>query len=386
MDKHSLPVGSVISYMLSALAVIGALWCAAYYPQRIEALPTRSAETAESPAVDAYEIVPVGYRDGHLLSPRSESDAGFPADAITVPPSELYDLPPARDAISALEDPPVLRAGEAGWLEDEDMVLAVTLYDRRRAYPRTILARHCLINDRIAGQPVLVYFDPPSGAAMAFTSPTYNNQPLTFGVSGIGYGGAGLPYDRATQSLWYPLTGRAITGPLAAETTTLKPIHAEWMTWGAWKEIWPDTTVLSRETGQGYDYGQDPYTHVQFGADGDTIDYYHSDLLLAPPELSTAREDIDDKTEILGIRLPKGSVAVPVEEALAAAGEEAAVFTHATSWGDLVVTVDPSAGRIHAELPGNWRPLQMRMFWFAWHAAHPETKVWHIGGTGDESE
>lgn len=382
MNRQRSGFGASVAAVMSVLAIIAALWAAAYHPCRIQKTPAQPSMQEE--AVDPIASLPVRLISRQIAASRYADEPGFPAPPTTVPLSELYDLPPAKDAIEALVNPPVIAAEQADWLGDDDMVLGVMLYDRHTAYPRNILARHCAINNSLADTPIVVYFDPPSGASMALQRPTQAGSVLEFGVSGIGYAGMGLLFDRLTESLWYPASGRAITGPMSQKTAALEPIRAEWMTWGAWRKRWPDTTVLSADTGAGYDYEQDPYAHVAFGAHEESFDYYHSDILLAPDRLRTPGDDPGDKEMVLGISLPRGTVAVPVAEAFDAPSNEDEGLTHATRWGQLRLDVDAASRHISATLPGNWRPPQARMFWFAWKAAHPATKVWHIGGTGDE--
>ncbi len=51
-------------------------------------------------------------------------------------------------------------------------------------------------------------------------------------------------YDDRTDSLWSQFTGEAVEGPLKG--AALGFIPSQLMTWGAWKELYPDTLALEK--------------------------------------------------------------------------------------------------------------------------------------------
>ena len=371
----------LISGVLAALAILGGLWHAAYRaPSAAVVEPAAVTNPAEAWQTKAVRVV-----DGHITASRHSDEPGFPAVNCIVPPDELYDLPAGKGEIVSLQGAAVKTAPakQVTWLQDSDMVFGIQLYGHKRCYPRNILARHCLINDTLAGEPILIYFDPPSDACVAFMRPEKGGAAYSFAASGLGYRGMGLPYDEQTESLWDPLGGEAIVGTAVGQAAKLKQIAGEWMTWAAWQELWPDTTVLSRDTGHEYDYSFDPYTRVQ-GPDGEPLSYYESELLLAPEELSDQSGTMADKAEVLGVMLLDEALAVPVAEALAGAGDEPRTFTQDSRFGQLELKVDPEAQRLYLTMPGNVRPAQVRMFWYAWRARHPDTDVWRIEGETEQ--
>ncbi len=372
---------ALISGVLAALAILGGLWHAAYRASSAAVVET----AATTNPAEAWKTGPVRVVDGSITASRHSDEPGFPAVNCIVPPDELYDLPAGKGEIVSLQGAAVKTApaNQITWLQDSDIVFGIQLYGHKRCYPRNILARHCLTNDTLAGEPILIYFDPPSGACMALIRPEKGGAAYSFAASGLGYRGMGLPYDEQTESLWDPLGGEAIVGAAVEQAVKLKQIAGEWMTWAAWQELWPETTVLSRDTGHEYDYSFDPYTQVQ-GPEGDALNYYESELLLAPGELSDRSGTMADKAEVLGVMLPDEALAVPVAEAFAAAGDEPRTFTQDSRFGQLELRVDPQAQRLYLTMPGNVRPAQTRIFWYAWRAGHPDTRIWHIEAEEDE--
>ena len=67
---------------------------------------------------------------------------------------------------------------------------------------------------------------------------------LTFGVSGKLIMNALVMYDRETDSLWSQFTGGAVQGPLSG--SELEVLASSLTTWGAWRELHPDTLVLDQ--------------------------------------------------------------------------------------------------------------------------------------------
>lgn len=75
---------------------------------------------------------------------------------------------------------------------------------------------------------------------------------LTFGVSGMLYRNGLIMYDHQTESLWSHILGQAIGGDYKGTQLTFIPaLHTDWK---SWKELHPDTLVVSPSL-----YGQDPY-------------------------------------------------------------------------------------------------------------------------------
>ena len=57
-----------------------------------------------------------------------------------------------------LDQPAFLRASETDYLPDEDLVLGVEWMGEARAYPIRMLTYHHIVNDTVAGRPLLVTY------------------------------------------------------------------------------------------------------------------------------------------------------------------------------------------------------------------------------------
>jgi hypothetical protein len=91
---------------------------------------------------------------------------------------------------------------------------------------------------------------------MAFGS-RVDNRNLKFGVFGLLFQSDVLLYDRQTESLWAQIMSEAISG--LQQGMKLGSLALAHTSLGAWQDDYPDTKVLSRDTGVRRDCTQDPY-------------------------------------------------------------------------------------------------------------------------------
>lgn len=81
-----------------------------------------------------------------------------------------------------------------------------------------------------------------------------DGKPARFGHSGWLWHNAFLLYDVATDSLWHPVTGRAMSGPLRGRS--LRQLPVAFLTWRAWRTEHPGTRVLRKPRADGDDYDE----------------------------------------------------------------------------------------------------------------------------------
>ena len=107
-------------------------------------------------------------------------------------------------------------------------------------------------------------------------------------------------FDHGTWSLWNTFEGVPVLGTLVGSGRRLTHRSVVTTTWGEWRRMHPDTTVLSLDTGHRRDYGEGVAYRAYFRTD---------DLMFDVPE----RDDrLDNKDEVLvmlledarGIRRP----------------------------------------------------------------------------------
>jgi hypothetical protein len=151
-----------------------------------------------------------------------------------------------RDSIPGIDYPVVEAPGSPkGYaLRDRQMVFGVALGGEARAYPRDLLEKIEVVNDRTGDTPVAVVYDRSRGVALIYNR-TLRDGVVTFGTTGYSCKLQPLLYDRKTKGLWF-LRGdelACLNGPNKGES--LKPIaRPVATTWSDWLGRNRKTTVI----------------------------------------------------------------------------------------------------------------------------------------------
>jgi hypothetical protein len=117
---------------------------------------------------------------------------------------------------------------------EASLVLGISLADRHKAWPLTDLNQVRLLQDELAGVPLVLVAEPDALAALAY-SRRLDEQVLDFDLRGREL------VDRDTQSRFSVLTGRAVSGPLEGETLARVPATTAY--WFAWRRAYPKTSI-----------------------------------------------------------------------------------------------------------------------------------------------
>ena len=175
-----------------------------------------------------------------------------------VPLDQIVSGGPPPDGIPSIDDPKFISVQEAnGRLEDSELILGLNINGDIRAYPLQILVWHEIVNDKIGGVPVAVTYCPLCFTNQVFNRTLENGQILEFGTSGKLYNSNLVMYDRTTNSLWSQAMSQGIVGKLAGIKLERIPFDVAY--WKEWKQLFPDSKVLSTDTGSTRPYGADPY-------------------------------------------------------------------------------------------------------------------------------
>lgn len=134
-------------------------------------------------------------------------------------------------------------------------------------------------------------------------------------------------------------------------------------TWKKWKKRYPDTLVLSSDTGYKRDYSKDPYE-----------DYYKSSFSFfgsSPPPI------LPEKTLVFGIEVEGIKRAYPLEELKKLEGP----IIERIGGMEVSIKIDGPGGEIRATGAGSKKIEGLVTYWFVWHKFHPDSSVY-----GHESE
>ena len=268
--------------------------------------------------------------------------------------SDLIQGCPRRDCIPSINNPKYVSVSAAKHMNDDDIVLALSLKGYQRAWPARILDQHEIVNDVIAGIPVAITWCPLCGSAVGVVR-ALDGEPTEFGVSGLLYNSDLVLYDRKTETLWDQIEARGIVGPLTDTELELVPITVT--RWGAWKAVHPDTMVLSADTGFAFDYSRDVYEK-----------YRGQDRLMLP--VANTSDALHPKSVVFGFDVDDQQIAFS-ESFVSTSSPIEHEFQGQTY--DIVMARDGAVTMFNRESGEEYWPI--RLYWFAWYTFHPETEL-----------
>ncbi len=177
-------------------------------------------------------------------------------DEWIIPANEVFDGGPGKDGIPALTDPEFVSVADATFMADDELVVGYVSGGEVKAYPHLILDRHEIVNDDVDGRKIAIIYCPLTGTGLGWDR-VVNGQETTFGVSGLLYNSNIIPYDRSTESNWSQIRLDCVNGDWAG--TQAGTFHIVETTWKTWTQMYPNTVVVSTNTGHNRDYGRYPY-------------------------------------------------------------------------------------------------------------------------------
>ncbi len=342
-------------------------------------LASRSA-SRNAPGGDAAEVAvyPVPSEARPARVSRGALQAGslsLDVSVSSVPVNEILGTDLGPEDVPPLVNPATVSSSSDVAPTEDDMVVGIVVDGVPRAYPLSVLSYHWVINDVIDGRAVAVFWDPIAGAAAACQASIEGRRP-EFGASGTFYQGNALYHDDRTTSLFLPLKGCFVTGPLADRRLKFLPLWRQ--EWSTWLERWPGSRVVSTDTGYERPYDRDPYTAVQT-AGGQIIDYFAGNTMLVEPTRLDLEQRLPSKDWVLGFVTPAGKAHCCSLNDLPSDESEPYLDT-----GEARIARLPDGGARAALSGGVW-PQQAVCFYFAWYGAHPETSV-HGEPSGVDSD
>ena len=375
---------------------------------------TRRKKTLSAVALPGLLILGLSVcGDGEGIGIVDAPDAGPPPEVeesqCTIDVNEIIGGGVGWDQIPSLANPKFVSAGhaEASYLKSLDRVIGFLVGERVLAIPHNILWWHEVINLNLPEGEFLVTYCPLTGSAVAFDKSPAGG--VDFGVSGLLFRNNLIMFDRVdSTTAWPQMMGTGVCGPKTG--TVLPRLTVTEMTWRAWQDRYPDTEVVSSQTGWPRDYTLYPYGRYE-DLDNpplNSLDYDHSrqpkervmgiegrgDGFLAVPlpeldqlgprgVLNTAVDgepflvvwDREGQSAVTFSRIPENAAGVPGERlTFTTVTKTGRMFDNETG-SEWTLTGRAVAGELTGSvLPGH--PEAMIAFWFAWSAFHPETTVW----------
>jgi len=228
-----------------------------------------------------------GPRQGERLSPTESYMAYWFALASFFPPVEIYNdnsiidytpetLPDEewlvntnylyagalKDAIPSLEAPDIIRFrlqdynDYSVYVTDEDLVAGIKVDSTAIAFPYSVLTWHEIVNYQVDGINYTLSYCPLTGSSVCWDR-TIDGNVTTFGVSGLLYNNNLIMYDRNTESFWSQMRQEIVHGELIGSKPVIYQVVET--TLRTWRSMYPETWILTNNTGHNRDYGMNPY-------------------------------------------------------------------------------------------------------------------------------
>ena len=299
-----------------------------------------------------------------------------------------------RDGIPPLKDPEVVKATDASFMQDSNVVFGVFVNGEARCYPKKILGYHEMVKDHLGGVSINGVYCTLCGSMIIYYT-ELDGKHYELGTSGFLYRSNKLMYDHETKSLWSTIEGKPVVGPLVGKGIQLKRHHVVTTTWGQWTKDHPDTTVITINTGYVRDYSEGNAYRDYFSNDELMINVPQDDFRVrnkaevvalvfenAPEKSLAISADFLMENRIYHDSLADQDFVVLTDESganrvyetgghkfVSWKNESAVVDEAGTEWKVSELKLDAPEGRSLQRLPAH------RAFWFGWHAAHPDTRL-----------
>lgn len=261
-----------------------------------------------------------------------------------------------QDCIPSIDNPQFEKGSEAEWMRPDDRVFGINLNGIQRAYPQRIMNWHEIVNDYFDKQPISITFCPLCGSAVAFERKV-NNIPTEFGVSGYLHNSDLVMYDRYEGNLWQQITGEAIIGDAYLRKEVLEQVPIVTTSWEEWLNEYPETEVLSIETGFNRNYEQYPYGTYE--EDENLLFGNADDKRLHP------------KAVVYGIEINGKSKAYPLEKL-----QEQNTINDTFADTEIQISLNNDGSIDIIDTKTNESIIPIRLFWFAWASFYPDTELY----------
>ena len=213
----------------------------------------------EDPCIhEAEEQNFVFEKDGHWwLWGGNNDNWHFDIDNWALRPCQLH-FGLGRESFQALIVPQYTGWQEADAIYDDDTrVLAVEDGDMVKVFPVPLMIKHEIINDVVNGDPIMVAYCVLADLGAVYTR-EYCDHTLTFALSGYTYSDpevwngteAFVLWDRETESLWWPLIDRGVSGAMSGVDLVKYIKGWEDTSWGAIKTQYDTSQIRVLKTGQ----------------------------------------------------------------------------------------------------------------------------------------
>jgi len=279
--------------------------------------------------------------DGRFILLDEADDSTIDVLLDLIPPIDA----PAYDTVAAADT----------WIGDNEVVITYSDVDGGEwAYPVRVMNFHEIVNDELAGVPVVITYCPLCGSGVVYDR-RLDGRELSFSNTSALHQSDMVMVDRETGSYWWQVSGRSIVGTLTDTVLTALPSANE--LWGKWKADHPDGLVLARLANE--QNLPDPFFDL-----AGRIDTGLAPRFIDPDALADDR--FTPGATVVVATIGDTTAAWPVRPA--------GVTSSIIEGRPLTITVDGTGGTVTDTETGRLLPVRTSM-WFAIAASFPDIVV-----------
>ncbi len=200
-----------------------------------------------------------------------------------VPQEQILSGGPGKDGIPSIDKPKFEKATSIDYMSDDDLILGIKVGNMIKGYTHAVLDWHEIVNDEVNNLAVSLTYCPLTGTGIGWNRQLGNNK-TSFGVSGLLFNSNLMPYDRDSDSYWSQMRLDCIGGDrIGQKIETIPFIETSWQTW---KTLFPNSDVITLNTGYNRNYNRYPYGNYKqdngliFPADGLAGDFHLKERVL----------------------------------------------------------------------------------------------------------
>lgn len=331
-------------------------------------------------ALLAWGLAGLVFGDRPIGNGRDIETYDFSLEPMTVPLETLAVSGNPRDFLKTYRQPKTIPGGDVivfneqirgRWLVSADRVVGVVIDGEARAYPIRCLNAHEIIEDTLAGVPIVVTYSPFADAAIVLKNGS-GSEKIDFGVSGLLCNSSLLMYDRNAKdpSLWSPVMGEVITGPRAGERfEEIEDVNI--CTWRSWLQAHPDTSLILPDQEATRRYKEFSYLRY-FNDISDSLEYTVEPLPVTSRRDSTIPRL---KARVIAVTVNQTRRVWPLTMLVEALDAKTGRITVKQDGVPIVfeLTELPQAALVSAP-EGTELRIQPRL-WFSWFCSHPESAM-----------
>lgn len=171
-----------------------------------------------------------------------------------------------QDCIPSIQKPDFVSVAQVTFVDEDDLVWGFDYNNEMVAFPENVLDWHEVVNLTERRPAISVTYCPLTGSAVAIDiaataglseSTDFESDIREFGVSGFLFNNNLITYDRGTGGNWSQMYLRCVNGRLRGTQMITIPLIET--TWRNWKRMFPNSKVLSTDTGFDRNYDNFPY-------------------------------------------------------------------------------------------------------------------------------